>query len=176
MLESPVFLPSQENLVIFRRVELKVLDDSYFESVTFDWRPVAHNVIRLNATAHNLLKTVNFMEIHVVAYHRYATWQKFLIDLWENACDALDPNIYTPVLDIAFKFVRPYTNFRHPCPYRVNETVYFAADKMNFSKLLMPLLPSGPYRLDVTVAVGRTRHPILFLQIYTEISDHRVWH
>lgn len=42
------------------------------------------------------------------------------------------------------------------------------------SEVRLPLTRSGRYRGDFTFTTGRSRKPILFLQLYGDISDHRI--
>lgn len=162
--------------MIFRRWDLKVFNNSLFENISFQWRVVAPNTISLNLTAHRLLHEMNHGYIHIVLFHRYATWQKYLIDVWEDMCDVLDIRVTkAPVFSFIYNNFKQYTNIQHPCPFRMNESYYIVANRFNFSKMFVPLLPSGPYRIDATFTHGQERHPFLFMQAYGEISDHRVW-
>lgn len=171
-----LYFAKQKNDLIFRRWESKVLDHSYFEHFTFNWRPVAPNTIILNITAHRLLRDIHHLDVHFVLFHRYATWQKFLVDVWENACDAIAGRVAkAPVFSIVYNNFKAYTNILHPCPFRVNETVYVASDRINFNRFFMPLVPSGAYRIDFNFTDGPERHPFLFMQVHGDISDHRVW-
>lgn len=160
-------------------MEFKLIDGSYAESVHFSWRMIARNTIKFNFTVHHLLKDLDFAEVHIELYHRYATWQRMSGDnMWENMCDTLDPTKFTPVMSILMKNLRKYTNVRHPCPYVRNETMYLVANKFEVKDMHIPLMPSGPYRMDMTLTAGRKRHPVGFFQIYFDISDHRaiqVW-
>lgn len=159
---------------MWRRLELEVLDDTLFESVTLFWRPVAPNTIKLNLTMHRLLKQINLFEVHFSVYRRFATWQRFPINFWENICDMLDPKKFTPLLDVIHENLKPYSNMVHPCPYRVNETLAIRTNKFNISEVKVPLMPAGRYHADFNWTTGRNRKPFVFLQFYFEISDHRV--
>lgn len=137
------------------------------------WRPVAPNTIYFNATINRSTVTVNYAEVHIVFYRRYARWQRFLINVWENLCDMLDPSKYTSVLDIAYKNLLPYTNVRHPCPYLANETMFIVAQRLDMKNMKVPLIPAGEYRVDFTLTYGRHQESVLFVQLYFDISDHR---
>lgn len=144
--------------------------------MTFNWRLVAPNTISLNITMQRLLKELNHADIHIVLFHRYATWQKFLIDVWEDLCDVVARRVVkAPVFSIVYQNFKQYTNVDHPCPYRVNESIYAAADRIDFHNIPTPLVPSGAYRADFTFTEGRNRHPFLFMQVHIDISDHRVY-
>lgn len=167
--------PFQRNEIELRRFEHKLLDKNYATAFTFDWRLVARNTITMNITFHQLRKTFQNGDVHVVLYRRYMRWQKYLVDVWENLCDVLDPHKFTPVMDIFYSNFKQFTNLRHPCPYRINETVYVYCDRVFFGNLSTPLIQSGSYRSDITLTDGKERHPILCVQMYFDISDHRVW-
>lgn len=164
---------SQQNTMIFRRLEHKVLDASYFESVTFDWRLIARNTIRINITLQNLQKDVQLVETNIGIFYRYVRWQRITGSMWENLCDAFDPKKFTPILDLLLKNMKNYTNAGHPCPYVKNETIYAVADRYNLNDFKLPFIPSGQYRVDMTLTDGRERHPLFFTEFYFDISDHR---
>lgn len=110
-----------------RRIEHKVLNDSFFDTFTIDWRLIARNTFRINVTV-ILAKELKLPEVHVQLYYRYATWQKYLIDVRENACDITDPTKLTPVMSIAYQWVKAAnTNFFQRCPYRANQTLYLVS-------------------------------------------------
>lgn len=155
-------------------MEFKVIDATYAEATTFDWRLVGRNAIRFNITLHNMLKDIHFAEAKFEGYRRYATWQRLTGSMWENLCDIFDPKISTPVFDVIMKNLRKYTNFGHPCPYLRNETLYMVADRLEVKDMHIPFIPSGQYRVDMTMTDGKERHPLSLFQFYFDISDHRV--
>lgn len=168
-------LTTPENLMVFRKMEHKLLNASYIESLTFAWRPLAPNTISLNLTANKLKVVINRCDIHIVLYRRYARWQRFLINIWEDFCDILNPNISTPMCDIIYRNIRPYTNVRHPCPYNINESLYVVAKRLDMKDIKLPLFPAAEYRFDFTFTYDQIRSPVFFLQFYFDISDHRVF-
>lgn len=160
--------------MLFRRWEYKLLDESFVRDFVFDWRPVGRNTIRMNVSA-VLLKQWDRVDTHIVLYHRYATWQRYLVNVWEDFCNVFGASKLSPIGYILHNNFNKYTNIRHPCPYRVNETVWLRTSAYNFSSLTIPLLSSGQYRVDVTFANGKQRQSVFFGRLYFEVSDHRVW-
>lgn len=173
MYRASSILHLQQNVAIWRRMEHKVLDASYFEAVTFDWRLIARNTLRFNITLHNLQKDIHLAEANIEGYHRYLRWQRMTGSMWENLCDVGNPMKFTPIWDAVLRNLVNMTNLPHRCPYVRNETIYVVADDVATNKIRLPFMPSGQYRLDLTLTDGRQRHPFFFFQLFIDVDDHR---
>lgn len=90
-------------------------------------RPIAHNTYHLNISSTYRQKATR-IEIHLVLYHRYNTYQKFLIDRWEDLCSFLNGSNSEMVLIAFYNPLLQYTN-AHPSPNAANETYYLAANR-----------------------------------------------
>lgn len=134
---------------------------------------VARNTLRFNISFISLIEQINSAPTRVTLYHRYAKWQRFLVNVEEDLCK-LFTYATTPVLSTVFPFLAKLTNMNHACPYEVNQTYFVASDRFNASIIKLPLLPSGKYRVDLKIALNKNE-PFCLIQMYFDISDHRVW-
>lgn len=124
-------------------------------------------------------RDLNNIWMHFNMYHRYTTWQKFLIDRWENLCDYLNGKRIAPVIEVLFKIFQKNSNINHTCPYREIEIILAQTiDRMILDDYLiaLPLLPSGDYRFELSIAEGKGENSIMLWKMYFTISDIRVWH
>lgn len=123
-----------------------------------------------------LIREVHRTNVHIEMYYRYATYHKFMIDIWEDFCaylECLEPS-KARVLNVIHKNIRNYTNVIHACPYK--GIIYVKADRYPFNTFLFDtLLPSGRYRIDLNFTNGFKKETFFFAQIYFSISDLRLW-
>lgn len=159
---------------------MRGIDCTYNESYVINtaclFRATARNVYVGNVSI-ILLKQLNDIQIHMEAFYRYATFQKFPVDRWENVCDYLSGRgnhiLFKILMDNLGKYITP----QHPCPYKVNETVSITAERFDVRSFhFEPLLPAGDYRLIVTYAEGKERHWVFSFELTGSVSDHRIWH
>lgn len=100
------------------------------------------------------------------------TYQRFVIDLWENPCDWLRGK-RAFILDWTVGKALKYSNINHPCPYR--DQIYVKAD--NISMVDFPveqLFPAGRYRVDINITDGTKKKLLVKSQFFLSVSDHRV--
>lgn len=66
------------------------------------------------------------------------------------------------------------TNSSHRCPLTQNFSFHFDNVKMNNFFPVVPLLPSGHYRLDIAYTEANHSNIYFSWKFYFEISDHRL--
>lgn len=121
----------------------------------------------------NITAPVNDAWIHTVFNYRYNTYQKYAIDLWENACSWVSGKGKSYILDWTVKKLLKNTNFNHPCPY--NGHTFININNISVSRLpLEPIMPAGRYRMDFNVTEGNRSNVLFISKIFFSISDNRI--
>lgn len=139
-------------------------------------RAIARDVYKVNVSVF-VQKQLNNIQVHVETFYRYATFQKYPIERWESLCDFLSGRGNPILLKIMFANVGKYIQVKHPCPYKLNETISILIERYDIRSFRFePLLPAGDYRLNVTFAEGKERHTIFVIEASGSVSDHRIWH
>lgn len=124
------------NNIILEKVEYRVLNRSVASNDWLEIKPIAPNVYRLNFTT-DLLQQSNEGWVRGVLYHKYTTYQKFLIDYKLEGCSLMNAllndnstnpfaqyiieNIYEFYFDDGYE-----TNFNFKCPLYPG-TYYFVS-------------------------------------------------
>lgn len=164
-----------DNNILLERVEHKVLDESLFAFHKLEFRPIAPNVYRHNMTL-VLTRPLPSGWIHFVLYHKYATYQKFLIDIWEDFCAFWDGAANSPLSAMALQNARSIgVNFSFALKCPLSGTLMVTHSRYNMSQSVFPLMSAGRYRFDISYAKHRDVKPYLLTQFYFRISDLRVW-
>lgn len=135
---------------------------------------IKRNYLRFNAYG-NLTKPIYDAWAHIVGYYRFnsITYQRFAVDLWGNICDVLSRRRKSLVYDLTLAKILPYTNLNHSCPY--DGHVFVKVDNISASLFqLEHLIPSGRYRIDVTMTDGTKTHDMIKGSLYLSVSDSRV--
>lgn len=140
-------------------------------------RPVARNVYKLNISV-TPNRDLNVIWGHFVLYHRYTSWQTFLIDRWENLCNQLNGKRISPVLELIHKTFQKNSNINHTCPYLKDEFMSIQTiDRMILNDYLiaLPLFPSGDYRFEYSLSEAKDSDYMIIFKFYFTVSDIRVW-
>lgn len=101
-------------------------------------------------------------------YRFNSVYRKFLIDLDMDFCGYMAE---TQKFDILLRTIMPvverYSNINHPCPYSGNVTVR----KMRITNKIFDraILPSGQYRIDVSIYDSKEKRPIIFCKIFMTV-------
>lgn len=163
------------NNIILEKVEPKLLNTSLMSYVKWEFRPIAPNVFRHNMTF-VLPQPLHTGWIHFDLYYKYKTYNKFLIDFWENFCGFWDGKGGSPLSALAYENILRAghkLNFKLQCP--LSGTLMVINERLNMSEQVFPLVPAGRYRLDLTYALKKNEQAYLLAQFYFRISDLRVW-
>lgn len=148
------------------------LPNSKISALDCDVRYVSRNYLKIHIWT-NISQPIHDAWIHTVFNYRYKTYQKYAIDLWENACSWIKGLGKSYILDWTVKKLLKNTNYNHPCPY-VGHT-YIKINNISMSQFpLEPLMPSGQYRLDFNVTEGNRSHVLFIAKIFFSISDNRI--
>lgn len=164
-----------ENHVLFHRIECQP-NASLLLSSECHFRPVAPNVFNMSAGI-TLRYNVDLMEVHMELYRRYNTYQKYLIDRWENMCDYLSGRNRgsTMVLLAVFNNFPEFVKSLKSCPFKMNDTLVLSLNNYNMGRVRLPLLSAGQYRFACSFTAGKERSELTKYSVYFSISDHRVW-
>lgn len=137
-------------------------------------KPIARNTFNINVTG--VFHQTIMPRVKFVLNFRYNTFEKYMIDRWENPCVFFDGTGNAEVFTILYENFQNLVSL-HACPYRRNETFTIVADRFEVDNYRTEtLLPAGHYRLDIQIASSDDRIFVMLLEIFFEISDHRVWH
>lgn len=114
--------------------------------------------------------------IHFILNLRYNSFEKYMIDRWEDPCGYLNGTGYAPVFEIL------YDNFRHllswhACPFRKNQLFTILSERFaGHDYSIDPDFPAGKYRFDVLIASGHEKLFVMSMAIYFTLTDHGVWY
>lgn len=135
---------------------------------------LSHTDMKAYLHAHTTLPFQNIW-IRVVFNYRYNphTYHKFPIDLWEDVCEWVHGGKRNHILRWTDEILRSFSNLNHSCPY---SDVLIDVERIPIDKaaLLMPLIPSGRYRVDVHVTRGKNHNVSAMVHIFFGVSDNRV--
>ncbi len=152
----------------------KTQPESAFQDFYCDIKFVSRYHLKFNAHW-NFTRPTDHAWLHGVFNYKFngLVYQKFPIDLWEDACAWLSGEKPAYILQWTFGRVLNYTNIG-TCPF----FGYYYLHTKNISMdhfVVEPLLPSGRYRLDIEF-MHRMLDPVPMMrfQIYFSVSDYRL--
>lgn len=153
MLSPVVFCRDKtENNVLLEKVTYHVYDESLFSYHFIEWKPVARNVYRHNMTF-ILTRPLNEGWVHFAMYYKYTTYNKFLINLWEDFCGFWRGSGGSPLSSLALEnAMRIGVNFSFKLQCPLTGKIMMTHSGLNMSQAVFPLAPAGRYRLDVSYA------------------------
>lgn len=135
---------------------------------------VSRNIQHLTVGC-NLTETQHRMNVHVSMNYKFTVYRKFLIDLHENFCDAMD-GLYNEIeakqnsartVLLIMKGITSKSNINHTCPY----SGYVVAQNLVLDEVLFPgyLLPAGQYRIDVHIYNSSRNRTIIYPKVFVTI-------
>ena len=166
---------SNRNRFQFERMECKVNADFVGEFRCI-FKPLVHNTYYVDITL-ELIQEIREISVHFELYYRFATYRKFMIDIWEDMCGYLESHdsAKVRVMNLIFKNIHNLTNVHHACPY--NGTVFIRSERYSFENFAFePLLPSGRYRIDLNYTNDKRELSYVSVQTFVSVSDYRLWH
>lgn len=138
-----------------------------------DLRLLSRDRFYLHIHCH-LIRPLKSINLHGVLNYRYNTYQKFLIDRWEDVCGYFADNKSSLLINLFMQIISNYTSFNHTCPFTEDLFVLMTNYSMN-EIIVKPLLPAGQFRMDINFTEGERKKSILGLQVYFKVSDYRIW-
>lgn len=173
----PVILKQKPptNNILYEHGDINILDRRQISFAKMEFRPIAPNMYKHNMTI-VLTRPVTDLWVNYVLYHKYAVYQKFLIDIWEDICGFWNGTASSPVSNIVLdnsKFLGFKYNFPFKCP--IVGTMAVIHDGFNASNIVFPLLPAGRYRLECRYAHSKKGQAFLEFKHFFQVSDLRVW-
>lgn len=138
---------------------------------------VAPNVLNVNISF-TVLKVPREIWIRMVLNYKYATYEKYLVDLTWELCAFLIGTAANPLGEIVMQnFLKlrknVELNFKLQCPF--NGTLNTLITPLNISDINMPLMPAGRYRFDLHYSSHKGGPAAAILHYFLSISDLRVW-
>lgn len=167
----------QTNRIEIKRIECTIFADYFEPNFTCTYKPVRRNVYGIDIRL-KLRETIQAVHAHFELFYRYTTYQRFLINRWEDACGFFDGTVPSALLDIIQKNFGNITNVNHTCPYLQNETIIFNTNSLNMANVIIePLLPAGDFKLNLTFVKteGKLRMPLATATVLFSVSDYRIW-
>lgn len=166
-----------ENNVIFEKITYDLFDETLIDNGTFEFRAVGRNTHKINVTI-ALARPAESWWLRFRLYYKYTHYQKYLIDIREDACAYLSgahPDRFPLLKIINRNFLRMGTqfNFNHSCP--LTGTLRAWNDRINTSHWKIPLLNAGRYRIDITGQPSKYGKELYVARGYFSVSDFRVW-
>lgn len=164
-----------ENNILLEKVMYQVYDKSLISYHFIEWKPVAPNVYRHNMT---LILTRPLREgwVHFDMYYKYTTYNRFLINLWEDFCGFWRGSGGSPLSSLALEnAMRIGVNFSFKLQCPLTGKIMMTHNGLNMSKAVLPLVPAGRYRLDIAYAEKKGGPAFIAVQYFFSISDLRVW-
>lgn len=162
-----------ENNIIFERIECDEPNHDFISQFKCEMRPVAPNVYRTNFTVHLRKPTANIW-VYTSLHYRYSTYQR-IAHQWEDLCYYLRHGTHAPVLKVMHENLKAMGTLIYTSQCPMTEFI-FTQERFNASLFVIPLVPSGRYRIDLNVTQGKNGRYIHFRKFYFHISDFRVWH
>lgn len=161
------------NRVELHHIECGAIEEYSLGSIC-NIRIIARNTFSINIS-NTLRNPIDNVHLHVVLFYKYNTFQKFLIDRWEDICGYFSGKVPSPVLDIIFSNTIQFSNINHTCPF--NGSMTFSAPRYKMDNFIIePLLPAGKFRADVSFTEGAKRNVVSHIKVFFAISDLRIWH
>lgn len=164
-----------ENNAIMEKMTYEVFDKDLVESVHLEYRPLALNTHKLNVTV-VLARPVETLWLRFRLYYKYTYYQKYLIDVREDACAFFRGIENSPVAKILmenYNRMGVQFNFKLQCP--LSGTLMAWNDRINSSHWKLPLMNAGRYRWDTTAMPSKYGKEYGVARAYVTISDFRVW-
>lgn len=166
------------NNAIFEKFELQIINKSLFIGSKLNWKMVAPNVFNFRSNV-NVTKSFNEVWVNIVVYHKYLTYQKYLIDVWIDVCQALKDPAKNPLAELLWDIYLQYRdnlklNFNPTCPFYGN-LVAESLRPINYSYVNLPLMKAGRYRADFRFTNFLNGPIAIIFQLYGAISDFRVY-
>lgn len=126
-----------------------------------------------NATA---TKPITDLHVHVSVYYKYHVYKLFPVKLDENLCYWLNNQkgsfFMEWTLARALKYVKYDGELK--CPIKGNLSISFSNVLLNKEFPLVPLVPSGKYRVDNIFTEASSNTVIASTQFFIEVSDNRI--
>lgn len=163
--ERAICIPGNSTKAITKECFLKRAGHIGTDLVNFSWD-------------FNVVKPITQFFLHVQFFFKYQVYKTFPVNLWENLCGWLNKESKSYLLDLSFGKAMKYLKYDggdFKCPIKIgNMSIKFNNISFNEHFPILFLLPSGHYRIDVTITEGN--RSIVFLQgnFFFAISDNRL--
>ncbi|XP_031629087.1 uncharacterized protein LOC116344614 [Contarinia nasturtii] len=179
LFEWNIFTTATKNTINFERATCAKSPNGNISYLKCDIRHVSRRHVRVDV-ALNLTKPVKEALMHIVLYYKYNTYQRFAINLWEDACFWISHMKKSFFLDWTLKRffnlptnINNITNINHPCPYE--GFVYVKINNVSVDQFpFEQFIPSGRYRLDVDFTRHDKKTLYASAKLYFSVSDLRI--
>lgn len=132
---------------------------------------------RISADGQGTLnRTMTSLFLHFEVFYKFSNneYRRFMFDLWQDICAFFGGSKGNPLLERNLPKFLPFTNVNHSCPYQPG--LYFIKFSNISANAFAPMqfLPSGRYRLHLSVYDSFKGTRMGTLKVYASISDHRI--
>ncbi|XP_053679872.1 uncharacterized protein LOC128730814 [Anopheles nili] len=115
---------------------------------------------------------LNYVEISVQLFYKYNSYRPFMIDWSIEYCQAFRSERNIPSTALLLKVIAvTLSDFYYQCPHG-NRTYYDVW--MLDTKLIPPTIPSGDYRLDISLK-DSSNIPLIRAQIFGAVRKHGIF-
>lgn len=137
-------------------------------------RPISRNTFNLNVTG--LFRQTITPRVHFLLNYRFNSFQKYMIDRWEDPCGFFNGTGDAAVFRILYDDLRHIFSW-HACPLRCNETFSMISERLAADNhLIDSIFPAGKYRFDVLIATDDHKLFVMLMEIFFIVSEHGVWY
>lgn len=124
----------------------------------------------------DIFKPLMGLYSHNVVYYKYGIYKKFPVDFWEDVCSWLNGKKKSFMMDWTLGRALKYVSYDRnlTCPLEGNLTVSFNNISLNKQFPMVPLLPSGHYRIETSLTEANRNIVIANTRFFIAISDTRI--
>lgn len=117
------------------------------------------------------------IQVHFVVFYKYQVFKLFPINLWDDICVWINKKKHSFLVDIGMARILEFVQYDHKleCPFEPGKlTVSFKNMSINERLPLVPLVPSGRYRIEFTLTEPNRNAVIVRIQVFLTVSDTRI--
>ncbi|GAB0093724.1 uncharacterized protein DMENIID0001_088980 [Sergentomyia squamirostris] len=107
--------------------------------------------------------------IKITLNYRFTVYRKFLIDVTEDFCAFMKGKKSAPVVSILWESLNAAGNLKTGCPHKKGEH-YYVKDYVIDEKKFPPAMPTGDYRIDITIINNVDKVQMLTVQMFVLIQ------
>lgn len=124
-----------------------------------------------------IVQPLSAMHVHFMVFYKYQVFKIFPINLWDDICIWLNKKKHSFLVEIGMARILEFVKYDHrlECPFEPgNLSVSFKNISINEKLPLVPLVPSGKFKMDFTLTEPDRNAVIVRIQIFLTVSDTRI--
>lgn len=136
---------------------------------------ISRDVIRADVQA-TLNHTVSSVFVQCTVYYKFSNneYRQFAVNVVEDFCGYMKGDIGNVIISRIFPDFIQFTNVNHTCPYTAGHYFIKVSNLSVNSVAPLMIIPSGRYRLEISVYDGFKGPQLGKVHLYGSISDSRV--